>query len=163
MKRGTSCSRTKSKPRRASSRRARVHSNSGRYTGDGDGLGAPAILEADRVRRVGRKMPVLQRRLRKGNFRQGAGGLQTEKHAFWPGSPYGCAMVYALLAHGDYRESYALPLETAFCSTRKSAAARRSSPAKIPRAATRIKVGPQESIISVTSRQPRLGASQGIL
>src|SRR5437762_3269205 len=72
---------------------------------------------------------------------------QTEKTPFWPRSPYGCAKVYAYWLTVNYRESYALHASNGILFNHESP--RRGETfvtRKITRAATRIKMGLQESI-----------------
>ena len=72
---------------------------------------------------------------------------QTEKTPFWPRSPYGCAKVYAYWLTVNYRESYQLHASNGILFNHESP--RRGETfvtRKITRAATRIKLGLQDSI-----------------
>jgi GDPmannose 4,6-dehydratase len=72
---------------------------------------------------------------------------QTEKTPFWPRSPYGCAKVYAYWLTVNYRESYALHASNGILFNHESP--RRGETfvtRKITRAATRIKLGLQDSL-----------------
>jgi GDPmannose 4,6-dehydratase len=72
---------------------------------------------------------------------------QTETTPFWPRSPYGCAKVYAYWLTVNYRESYALHASNGILFNHESP--RRGETfvtRKITRAATRIKMGLQESL-----------------
>jgi GDPmannose 4,6-dehydratase len=72
---------------------------------------------------------------------------QTEKTPFWPRSPYGCAKVYAYWLTVNYRESYNLHASNGILFNHESE--RRGETfvtRKITRAATRIKLGLQESV-----------------
>ncbi len=115
-------------------------------TGDIVGLGTLRILEA--VRETGL--------VEKVRFYQASSsemyGLvqevpQTEKTPFWPRSPYACAKVYAYWLTVNYRESYKLHASNGILFNHESP--RRGETfvtRKITRAATRIKVGLQESL-----------------
>ena len=72
---------------------------------------------------------------------------QTETTPFWPRSPYGCAKVYAHWLTVNYRESYNLHASNGILFNHESP--RRGETfvtRKITRAATRIKLGLQDSI-----------------
>ena len=72
---------------------------------------------------------------------------QVESTPFWPRSPYGCAKVYAYWLTVNYRESYNLHASNGILFNHESP--RRGETfvtRKITRAATRIKVGLQESL-----------------
>ena len=72
---------------------------------------------------------------------------QTERTPFWPRSPYGCAKVYAYWLTVNYRESYALHASNGILFNHESP--RRGETfvtRKITRAATRIKMGLQDSL-----------------
>jgi GDPmannose 4,6-dehydratase len=72
---------------------------------------------------------------------------QTESTPFWPRSPYGCAKAYAYYLTVNYRESYNIHASNGILFNHESP--RRGETfvtRKITRAATRIKVGLQESL-----------------
>lgn len=72
---------------------------------------------------------------------------QTETTPFWPRSPYGCAKVYAYWLTVNFRESYNLHASNGILFNHESP--RRGETfvtRKITRAATRIKLGLQDSI-----------------
>jgi GDPmannose 4,6-dehydratase len=72
---------------------------------------------------------------------------QTEKTPFWPRSPYGCAKAYAYYLTVNYRESYNIHASNGILFNHESP--RRGETfvtRKITRAATRIKVGLQDSL-----------------
>jgi GDPmannose 4,6-dehydratase len=72
---------------------------------------------------------------------------QTETTPFWPRSPYGCAKVYAYWLTVNYRESYNLHASNGILFNHESP--RRGETfvtRKITRAATRIKMGLQDSL-----------------
>jgi GDPmannose 4,6-dehydratase len=72
---------------------------------------------------------------------------QTEKTPFWPRSPYGCAKMYAYWLTVNYRESYNLHASNGILFNHESP--RRGETfvtRKITRAATRIKLGLQDSL-----------------
>jgi GDPmannose 4,6-dehydratase len=72
---------------------------------------------------------------------------QTEATPFWPRSPYGCAKAYAYYLTVNYRESYNLHASNGILFNHESP--RRGETfvtRKITRAATRIKVGLQDSL-----------------
>ncbi|HSI61985.1 MAG TPA: GDP-mannose 4,6-dehydratase [Candidatus Saccharimonadia bacterium] len=115
-------------------------------TGDIVGLGTLRILEA--IRETGLVENV--------RFYQASSsemfGLvqevpQTEKTPFWPRSPYACAKVYAHWLTVNYRESYNLHASSGILFNHESP--RRGETfvtRKITRAATRIKLGLQQSL-----------------
>ena len=116
------------------------------YTGDVDGVGAVRILEA--IREVGL---VDKTRFYQASSSEMFGKVQevpqTEKTPFWPRSPYGCAKVYAYWLTVNYRESYNLHASSGILFNHESP--RRGETfvtRKITRAATRIKLGLQESL-----------------
>jgi GDPmannose 4,6-dehydratase len=107
------------------------------YTGDVDGLGAQRILEAIRYYQASSSEM----------FGKVQEVPQTEKTPFWPRSPYGCAKVYAYWLTVNYRESYNLHASNGILFNHESP--RRGETfvtRKITRAATRIKLGLQDSI-----------------
>jgi len=116
------------------------------YTGDVDGLGAQRILEAIREADLVKKCRYYQASSSEmfGKVQQVP---QTEETPFWPRSPYGCAKVYAYWLTVNYRESYNLHASNGILFNHESP--RRGETfvtRKITRAATRIKVGLEDSI-----------------
>ena len=116
------------------------------YTGDVDGLGAQRILEAIREAGLVKKCRYYQASSSEmfGKVQQVP---QTEVTPFWPRSPYGCAKLYAHWLTVNYRESYNLHASSGILFNHESP--RRGETfvtRKITRAATRIKLGLQESI-----------------
>ena len=116
------------------------------YTGDVDGLGAQRILEAIREAGLVKKVRYYQASSSEmyGKVQQVP---QTEATPFWPRSPYGCAKAYAYYLTVNYRESYHLHASNGILFNHESP--RRGETfvtRKITRAATRIKVGLQESL-----------------
>jgi GDPmannose 4,6-dehydratase len=116
------------------------------YTGDIDGQGALRILEA--VREAGL---VKKTRFYQASSSEMFGKVQevpqTEKTPFWPRSPYGCAKVYAFWLTVNFRESYHLHASNGILFNHESP--RRGETfvtRKITRAATRIKLGLQDSL-----------------
>ena len=116
------------------------------YTGDVDGLGAQRILEAIREAGLLKKVRYYQ-----ASSSEMYGKVQeipqTETTPFWPRSPYGCAKVYAYWLTVNYRESYGLHASNGILFNHESP--RRGETfvtRKITRAATRIKVGLQDSL-----------------
>ncbi len=116
------------------------------YTGDVDGLGALRILEAIRESGLGNKVRFYQASSSE-MFGKVQEVPQTEKTPFWPRSPYGCAKVYAYWLTVNYRESYNLHASNGILFNHESE--RRGETfvtRKITRAATRIKLGLQDSV-----------------
>ncbi|MBC8011960.1 MAG: GDP-mannose 4,6-dehydratase [Burkholderiales bacterium] len=116
------------------------------YTGDVDGLGALRILEAIREAGLVNKVRYYQASSSE-MFGKVQEIPQTEKTPFWPRSPYGCAKVYAYWLTVNYRESYNLHASNGILFNHESE--RRGETfvtRKITRAATRIKLGLQESL-----------------
>jgi GDPmannose 4,6-dehydratase len=116
------------------------------YTGDVDGLGAQRILEAIREAGLVKKVRYYQASSSEmyGKVQQVP---QTESTPFWPRSPYGCAKAYAYHLTVNYRESYNIHASNGILFNHESP--RRGETfvtRKITRAATRIKVGLQESL-----------------
>jgi GDPmannose 4,6-dehydratase len=116
------------------------------YTGDVDGLGAQRILEAIREAGLVKKVRYYQ-----ASSSEMYGKVQevpqTEKTPFWPRSPYGCAKAYAYYLTVNYRESYNIHASNGILFNHESP--RRGETfvtRKITRAATRIKVGLQDSL-----------------
>ena len=116
------------------------------YTGDVVGLGALRILEAVQEAGLVRKVRFYQASSSEmfGKVQQVP---QTESTPFWPRSPYGCAKVYAHWLTVNYRESYHLHASNGILFNHESP--RRGETfvtRKITRAATRIKLGLQDSL-----------------
>src|SRR6202789_3633122 len=116
------------------------------YTGDVDGLGTQRILEAIREADLMKKTRFYQASSSEmfGKVQQVP---QVETTPFWPRSPYGCAKVYAYWLTVNYRESYNLHASNGILFNHESP--RRGETfvtRKITRAATRIKMGLQDSI-----------------
>ena len=116
------------------------------YTGDVDGLGAQRILEAIREAGLVKKVRYYQASSSEmyGKVQQVP---QTESTPFWPRSPYGCAKAYAYHLTVNYRESYNIHASNGILFNHESP--RRGETfvtRKITRAATRIKVGLQNSL-----------------
>lgn len=117
------------------------------YTGDVDGLGAQRILEAIREAGLVKKCRYYQASSSE-MFGKVQEVPQTEKTPFWPRSPYGCAKVYAYWLTVNYRESYNLHASNGILFNHESP--RRGETfvtRKITRAATRIKLGLQDSLV----------------
>lgn len=117
------------------------------YTGDVDGLGVQRILEAVRETGLVKKVRFYQASSSEmfGKVQQIP---QTEQTPFWPRSPYGCAKVYAYWLTVNYRESYNLHASNGILFNHESP--RRGETfvtRKITRAATRIKLGLQKSLV----------------
>ncbi|HVU16185.1 MAG TPA: GDP-mannose 4,6-dehydratase [Candidatus Didemnitutus sp.] len=116
------------------------------YTGDVDGLGALRILEAIREAGLIKKTRYYQASSSE-MFGKVQEVPQTEKTPFWPRSPYGCAKVYAYWLTVNFRESYNLHASNGILFNHESP--RRGETfvtRKITRAATRIKMGLQDSL-----------------
>jgi GDPmannose 4,6-dehydratase len=116
------------------------------YTGDVDGLGAQRILEAIREAGLVKKVRYYQASSSE-MFGKVQEVPQVETTPFWPRSPYGCAKVYAYWLTVNYRESYNLHASNGILFNHESP--RRGETfvtRKITRAATRIKVGLQDSL-----------------
>jgi GDPmannose 4,6-dehydratase len=116
------------------------------YTGDIDGQGALRILEAIREAGLVKKTRFYQASSSE-MFGKVQEVPQTEKTPFWPRSPYGCAKVYAYWLTVNFRESYNLHASNGILFNHESP--RRGETfvtRKITRAATRIKLGLQDSI-----------------
>lgn len=116
------------------------------YTGDVDGLGALRFLEA--IRKAGLEQTT---RYYQASSSEMFGKVQEvpqkETTPFWPRSPYGCAKVYAYWLTVNYRESYGLHASNGILFNHESP--RRGEAfvtRKITRAATRIKLGLQDSL-----------------
>lgn len=116
------------------------------YTGDVVGLGAQRILEAVRESGLVKKCRFYQASSSE-MFGKVQEVPQTEKTPFWPRSPYGCAKMYAYWLTVNYRESYNLHASNGILFNHESP--RRGETfvtRKITRAATRIKMGLQDSL-----------------
>ena len=116
------------------------------YTGDVVGLGAVRILEAIREAGLVKKCRFYQASSSE-MFGKVQEVPQTEKTPFWPRSPYGCAKMYAYWLTVNYRESYKLHASNGILFNHESP--RRGETfvtRKITRAATRIKLGLQQSL-----------------
>jgi GDPmannose 4,6-dehydratase len=116
------------------------------YTGDVVGLGSIRILEAIREAGLVKKCRFYQASSSEmfGKVQQVP---QTETTPFWPRSPYGCAKMYAHWLTVNYRESYNLHASSGILFNHESP--RRGETfvtRKITRAATRIKLGLQDSL-----------------
>jgi GDPmannose 4,6-dehydratase len=116
------------------------------YTGDVDGLGTLRILEAIREAGLVKKIRFYQASSSEmfGKVQQVP---QTETTPFWPRSPYGCAKLFSYWLTVNYRESYDLHASNGILFNHESP--RRGETfvtRKITRAATRIKVGLQDSL-----------------
>jgi GDPmannose 4,6-dehydratase len=129
------------------------------YTGDVDGLGRQRILEAIREAGLVKKCRFYQASSSE-MFGKVQEVPQTETTPFWPRSPYGCAKVYAHWLTVNYRESYNLHASNGILFNHESP--RRGETfvtRKITRAATRIKLGLQESSTWATSMPSATGAT----
>jgi len=116
------------------------------YTGDVDGLGALRILEAIRESGLVNRVRYYQASSSE-MFGKVQEVPQTEKTPFWPRSPYGCAKVYAYWLTVNYRESYNLHASNGILFNHESEHRDETFVTrKITRAATRIKLGLQDSV-----------------
>lgn len=116
------------------------------YTGDVCGLGALRILEAIREAGLAKKVRYYQASSSE-MFGLVQEVPQNESTPFWPRSPYACAKVYAHWLTVNYRESYGLHASSGILFNHESP--RRGETfvtRKITRAATRIKLGLQDSL-----------------
>ncbi len=116
------------------------------YTGDVVGLGSVRILEAIREAGLVKKCRYYQASSSE-MFGKVQEVPQVETTPFWPRSPYGCAKMYAHWLTVNYRESYNLHASSGILFNHESP--RRGETfvtRKITRAATRIKLGLQESL-----------------
>ncbi|HET7537727.1 MAG TPA: GDP-mannose 4,6-dehydratase, partial [Candidatus Didemnitutus sp.] len=116
------------------------------YTGDVDGVGAVRILEAIREAGLVKKCRFYQASSSE-MFGKVQEVPQVETTPFWPRSPYGCAKVYAYWLTVNYRESYNLHASNGILFNHESP--RRGETfvtRKVTRAATRIKMGLQQSL-----------------
>ena len=116
------------------------------YTGDVVGLGTVRILEAIREAGLVKKCRFYQASSSE-MFGKVQEVPQTERTPFWPRSPYACAKVYAYWLTVNFRESYGLHASNGILFNHESP--RRGETfvtRKITRAATRIKLGLQQSL-----------------
>jgi len=116
------------------------------YTGDVVGLGTVRILEAIREAGLVEKVRFYQASSSE-MYGKVQSVPQTESTPFWPRSPYACAKVYAYWLTVNFRESYGLHASNGILFNHESP--RRGETfvtRKITRAATRIKMGLQESL-----------------
>src|SRR5471032_1628560 len=114
------------------------------YTSDVTGVGTIRILEA--IRETGVRSKFYQASSSE-MFGKAQQVPQTETTPFWPRSPYGVAKVFAYWLTVNYRESYNLHASNGILFNHESP--RRGETfvtRKITRAATRIKMGLQDSI-----------------
>lgn len=116
------------------------------FTGNTDGLGALRFLEA--IRKAGMEKTCRYYQASSSEmFGKVQAVPQIETTPFWPRSPYGCAKVYAYWLAVNYRESYGLHASNGILFNHESP--RRGEAfvtRKITRAATRIKLGLQDSL-----------------
>ena len=115
-------------------------------TGDIDGLGTLRILEAIRETGLVEKVRFYQASSSE-MFGKVQEVPQTETTPFWPRSPYGCAKVFSYWLTVNYRESYNLHASNGILFNHESP--RRGETfvtRKITRAATRIKLGLQNTL-----------------
>ncbi|NQU39439.1 MAG: GDP-mannose 4,6-dehydratase [Lentisphaerae bacterium] len=116
------------------------------YTGDVTGLGTIRILEA--LRECGLdKRTVFYQASSSEMFGKVQEVPQTETTPFWPRSPYACAKVYAYWVTVNFREAYGMHASNGILFNHESP--RRGETfvtRKITRAATRIKVGLQDTL-----------------
>lgn len=116
------------------------------YTGDVVGLGTVRILEAIREAGLVKKVRFYQASSSE-MYGKVQAVPQTETTPFWPRSPYACAKVYAYWLTVNFRESYGLHASNGILFNHESP--RRGETfvtRKITRAATRIKMGLQNSL-----------------
>ena len=116
------------------------------YTGDVTGLGAVRILEAIREAGLVEKVRYYQ-----ASSSEMYGMVQevpqTEKTPFWPRSPYACAKVFAYWLTVNFRESYNLHASNGILFNHESPLRGETFVTrKITRAATRIKLGLQDTL-----------------
>jgi GDPmannose 4,6-dehydratase len=116
------------------------------YTGDVTGLGTIRILEALRETGLSKRTAFYQASSSE-MFGKVQEVPQTETTPFWPRSPYACAKVYAYWATVNFREAYGMHASNGILFNHESP--RRGETfvtRKITRAATRIKMGLQDSL-----------------
>ncbi|NIP28883.1 MAG: GDP-mannose 4,6-dehydratase [Phycisphaerae bacterium] len=114
------------------------------YTVNADGLGTLRLLEA--IRRMERPAKFYQASSSE-MYGKAVETPQTEKTPFYPRSPYGCAKVYSFWQTVNYREAYGLFACNGILFNHESP--RRGETfvtRKITRAATRIKLGLQDTL-----------------
>ena len=116
------------------------------YTGDVTGLAAVRILEAIREAGLVNKVRYYQ-----ASSSEMYGMVQevpqTEKTPFWPRSPYACAKVFAYWLTVNFRESYNLHASNGILFNHESPLRGETFVTrKITRAATRIKLGLQDTL-----------------
>ena len=114
------------------------------YTADTDGLGTLRLLEA--IRRMEKQAKFYQASSSE-MFGKAVETPQTENTPFYPRSPYGCAKVYSFWQTVNYREAYGLFACNGILFNHESP--RRGETfvtRKITRAATRIKLGLQDTL-----------------
>ncbi len=124
----------------------KVSFNLPEFTGNTDGLGALRFLEAIRGAGLEKTCRYYQASSSE-MFGKVQAVPQVETTPFWPRSPYGCAKVYAYWLAVNYRESYGLHASNGILFNHESP--RRGEAfvtRKITRAATRIKLGLQDSL-----------------
>ena len=131
------------------------------YTGDVTGLGAVRILEA--IREVGLVEKVRYYQASSSKMYGKVRKFQLETTPFWPRSPYACAKVYAHWLTVNYRESYGMHASSGILFNHESPAVGKPlSPGKLPRAATRIKLGLQKKLILGNLDSKRDWDGQGV-
>ena len=116
------------------------------YTGDVTGLGTIRILEALRETGLEKRTAFYQASSSE-MFGKVQEVPQTETTPFWPRSPYACAKVYAYWVTINFREAYGMHASNGILFNHESP--RRGETfvtRKITRAATRIKMGLQDSL-----------------
>jgi len=114
------------------------------YTVNADGLGTLRLLEA--IRRMEKQAKFYQASSSE-MFGKAVETPQTENTPFYPRSPYGCAKVYSFWQTVNYREAYGLFACNGILFNHESP--RRGETfvtRKITRAATRIKLGLQDTL-----------------
>jgi len=114
------------------------------YTADTDGLGTLRLLEA--IRRMEKPAKFYQASSSE-MYGKAVESPQTEETPFYPRSPYGCAKVYSFWQTVNYREAYGLFACNGILFNHESP--RRGETfvtRKITRAATRIKLGLQDTL-----------------
>ena len=114
------------------------------YTVNADGLGTLRLLEA--IRRMEKQAKFYQASSSE-MYGKAVESPQTEETPFYPRSPYGCAKVYSFWQTVNYREAYGLFACNGILFNHESP--RRGETfvtRKITRAATRIKLGLQDTL-----------------
>lgn len=116
------------------------------FTGNVDGLGSLRFLEAIRHAGISESCRYYQASSSE-MFGKVQAVPQVESTPFYPRSPYGCAKVYAYWLAVNYRESYGLHASNGILFNHESPRRGESFVTrKITRAATRIKLGLQDSL-----------------